>query len=714
MCAYSRNIQPDFWLEIRKEYIIENFEKLLYYIRNYKYDKNKDSGNGEFLTTCRYLLELAHELSEYSYNRSFISTPEFKLSSSEITIQDAMAYRIMVAAIISSQKIGKDEHILIARLINLLVISHKMPQTDIAEDLINVISNCVRKSAIKTLGISWNDIEDPCDFRPISLLHNLSRTKFDSSTGEDCVFEGKGTVKFCENMVQAAPVNKIDFLKNYNLTEYISIGKNLRILLPKSDHMKCPENVEEIADGMTFITRVQGTVKASPSESKKKYTPGSIIPVVIKSRYGVKVEAETYQQQYNQIEGKVNINLQETLKYADIFRILDFLKEGTVLFAEYTPDDPEFCFQLRMAFNEFYNEFANDMRWENLMGVYVGDYSAGTQWLTYEGFLVNVMGKVTDNDISHAMEENIPLSIRLNGTKMTNATVLVNGRIVDDLEIYGFEEPIDDLETYKHDCFKYIFQEFLSYCNDNAPVIETNSKINDINGNSLLIIGNILTEHQRMLSATMPRLKCLQAALILSIAAGDEIISAYIRHELEYQIALAKFAGGASPMSISLSHGSALDGIEEVEKHERIISMIRNYKEPEIGHPFERITNDENIEDTVDGLIDASNRLIGKIDDREISRIKLELARSLDVDDQYKSPDHSTYYGVESDTLEFKISAVCPPKNKLKGFSEYEPETQKWAILKTICGFLNSTTGGDLLIGVRDNGLAAGISPVIY
>lgn len=23
--------QPDFWLEIRKEYIIENFEKLIYY-----------------------------------------------------------------------------------------------------------------------------------------------------------------------------------------------------------------------------------------------------------------------------------------------------------------------------------------------------------------------------------------------------------------------------------------------------------------------------------------------------------------------------------------------------------------------------------------------------------------------------------------------------------------------------------------------------------
>ncbi len=42
--------------------------------------------------------------------------------------------------------------------------------------------------------------------------------------------------------------------------------------------------------------------------------------------------------------------------------------------------------------------------------------------------------------------------------------------------------------------------------------------------------------------------------------------------------------------------------------------------------------------------MDASNRLIGNIDEREISRIKLELARALDFDDQYRSPDLTTYY----------------------------------------------------------------------
>ncbi len=701
--------QPDFWLEIRKEYIIENFEKLLYYIRRYQYSGNKDAGNGEFLNTIRYLVDLANELSEFALKRTFISTPEFVLSGSDMIVSDTLAYRIMVASIIASQKIGEDKHLILRRLLNLLVVAQKMPHTDIADDLIYVTTNCIRKSPIINLGLKWEDIENPDNFSPIRVLHNLSRTKFDINGGKEALYEGKGTIVFTEDEVLAAPVNKTDFLKG-NLTEYISIGKGIKVLLPKSDHMKSPDSVEDVAEGMTFMTRAQGGVKTSAVESKRKYAAGAIIPVIIKSSYGVKVSAETLDQEYEKISGKININLTDSLRYADIFRVLSFFNAGRRLYVEYTPDNKEFCFELKGGFNQFYLEYANQMRGESLPGVYIGDYSAGTQWLTEDGFVVNVMGKITKEVLLKAMNQKIPLTIRINSLKVIPGTVLINGSIVDDIDLYGLDEPIIDMESYQHECFIYIFGKFKKYCDENIPLTTEDSTINEIDSSGVMEISNILMSHQRLLSDTMPRLLCLQTALMLSIAAGDYTISAYIRHELEYQISIARFVAGASPMSISLSHGPILDGIPEVEKHERIISMIRNYKEPEIDHSTERITTDENIEDTVDGLIDASNRLIGKIDDREISRIKLELARTLDVDDQYRSPDLTTYYGVESDTLEFKTSAVCPPKNKLKGNAEYEPETQKWAILKTICGFLNSTTGGELLLGVRDNGIASGIA----
>ena len=707
--ADYRNIQPEFWLEIRKEYIIENFEKLLKYLRRYQYDGAKD-GNGEFLTTCRYLVDLANELSEYSLSRSFILSQQFKLSGSDITVPDIMAYRIIAAAIIASQKIGKDQHKLLARLLNLLVLARKMPNTDIADELIYVTVSCIRKAPIKNLGIKWDDIENEYSFKPISLLHNISRTRFDVDKGSECLFEGKGTIIFTKDSILTAPINKKEFLNgNVSLTPYLKIGKTINILLPKRDHMKCPTTVDDVAEGMTFMTRAQGGVKSNQAENKKKYSAGSIIPVVVKSNYGVKIEAESIHPEYTKLKGKININLVDSLRYFNINHLVPLFNPGSILLVEYTPEDPEFSFALNGGFSQFYEEYANLLRGETLPAVYISDYSAGTQWLTDEGVTVNVMGHITNDDILFAKDQHIPLDIRVCSVKTSNRKVLVNGMFADTVVLNGEEEPEADMESYEHDVFDFLFNKYLKYCKEFVPELDSLSSIDETNENGVIIISNILMSHQNLLSDTMPRLTCLQTALMLSIAAGDYSLSAYIRHELEYQIAVARFAAGASPMSIGLSPSPTLEGIPEVEKHRRIIEKIRNYKEPEIGHATDRIMTDENIEDTVDGLIDASNRLIGKIDDREIARIKLELAKVLDVDDQYRSPDLTTYYGVESDTLEFKTSAVCPPKNKLKGNTEYEPETQKWAILKTVCGFLNSTTGGELLLGVRDNGIASGI-----
>ncbi len=708
MINYNGN-QPEFWLEIRKEYIIENFERLLNYVRKYQYNGNPDVGNVEFLTTCKYLTDLAEELSENSNTDSFISLSQFKNSETHTVVDDHLAYRIMAAAIIASQKIGIDRHKILSRLLNLLVLAHKMPQTDdIADDLIYVTVNCVRQAPIQHLGFKWDDIEDANTFSPIRLLHTICRTTFDVDGGEEKLFEGKGTVVFSKGSILTAPVNKRDFLRG-NLVPYLMIGQNLTLLLPKSDHMKSPSTIEDVAEGMTFMTRAQSGVKQSLSDSKKTYTSGTILPVMVKSIYGVKIDAESIHPGYHKLKGKININLNECLRYYDFHLISPLLNIGSILYVEYTPEEKE-IFTLNDGFVQFYSEYAKSMIGDSVPAIYVSDYSAGTQWLTDEGLTVNVMGPIKNEDIAFARDQNIPVYIRVNSTKDGNGKVLINGVFEENFELSGNEEPIVDLESYKHDVFIFLFNEFLKHCKDNKPNVEELKSIEETDASGIKIIANILTEHQRNLSDTMPRLACLQTALMLSMAAGDYTISAYIRHELEYQLSIARFAAGASPISISLSHGPILDGIEEVEKHERIIAMLRNYKEPEINHSVERTASEENIEDTVDGLVDASNRLIGKIDEREISRIKLELARALDVDDQYRSPDLTTYYGVESDTLEFKTSAVCPPKNKLKGNVEYEPDTQKWAILKTICGFLNSTTGGELLLGVRDNGVASGIA----
>ncbi len=569
--ADYRTIQPEFWLEIRKEYIIENFEKLLTYLRRYQYDGSKD-GNGEFLTTCRYLTELADELSQYSISSSFIKSPVFKLSGSEVIVPEILAYRIIAAAIIASQKIGKESHKLLARLLNLLVLARKMPNTDISDELIYVTVSCIREAPIINLGIKWDDIDDESSFKPISLLHNISRTKFDVDNGRECLYEGKGTVIFTKESILTAPVNKREFLNgSRNLTPYLKLGQTIQILLPKSDHMKSPTTVEDIAEGITFMTRAQGGVKSSVNDNKKKYSSGSIIPVVVKSNWGVKIEAETVHPEYSKISGKVNINLSDCIKYFNINHIISHFKPGIILLVEYTPEDTEFCFTLNGGFSQFYDEYANLLRGEILPAVYLCDYSAGTQWLTDEGVIVNVMGHITNEDILFAKDQNIALDIRVCSVKKVNNKVLVNGMFADMVNLNGDENSEEDMESYEHDVFDFLFNKYLKYCKDYVPELDSLSSIDETNANGVIILSNILMSYQSLLSDTMPRLMCLQTALMLTIAAGDYTMSAYIRHELEYQIAVAKFAAGASPMSITLSHYPTREGIPEFEKHKRII-----------------------------------------------------------------------------------------------------------------------------------------------
>ena len=64
-----------------------------------------------------------------------------------------------------------------------------------------------------------------------------------------------------------------------------------------------------------------------------------------------------------------------------------------------------------------------------------------------------------------------------------------------------------------------------------------------------------------------------------------------------------------------------------------------------------------------------------------------------------------TDYGEESDTLEFKTSIVFPPNNGMQA----DPQQQQWAILKAVCGFLNTVSGGEILLGVNDYGRASGL-----
>lgn len=62
-------------------------------------------------------------------------------------------------------------------------------------------------------------------------------------------------------------------------------------------------------------------------------------------------------------------------------------------------------------------------------------------------------------------------------------------------------------------------------------------------------------------------------------------------------------------------------------------------------------------------------------------------------------------FGSEGQELEFKTSIIFPADNHMQP----DRDRQSAVIMSTICGFLNSDTGGRLLMGVNDTGTATGV-----
>lgn len=60
----KNNNQPTFWLEVRKEYIVENFESLLRYLKLYNYKADDGNSDGDFDQSYSCLRQVVEDFLE--------------------------------------------------------------------------------------------------------------------------------------------------------------------------------------------------------------------------------------------------------------------------------------------------------------------------------------------------------------------------------------------------------------------------------------------------------------------------------------------------------------------------------------------------------------------------------------------------------------------------------------------------------------------------
>ncbi|MDE6378161.1 MAG: WYL domain-containing protein, partial [Duncaniella sp.] len=153
-----------------------------------------------------------------------------------------------------------------------------------------------------------------------------------------------------------------------------------------------------------------------------------------------------------------------------------------------------------------------------------------------------------------------------------------------------------------------------------------------------------------------------------------------------------------------------LEEIPSARRYQDTINALMSYKNFDTGINVNRVDKSDpsTMVERVEALVKASNEIVDIVGAIELNNIKQEIVRTIDVDEEFVPIlSERTNYGVESATLEFKTSIVFAPLNRQGKAGD---NFQKWAILKTICGFLNSRLGGELILGVNDGGYAQGVA----
>lgn len=264
-----------------------------------------------------------------------------------------------------------------------------------------------------------------------------------------------------------------------------------------------------------------------------------------------------------------------------------------------------------------------------------------------------------------------------------------------------------------------ISEEYLS--NGNTEQIETERVKTNHLPYLLLVIDNYL----RLTDDLVIRYNIYQLARLVALVEHSKL-SSYYSFWIKYIETTSDFLTGNTPQSSipEVEHLMAvLSNFPSLKEQEERLNLIKSFgNEEDINYLYD-ISFNENKSSLTKKIakLSLASKLLSDIDNsanaqNEIKRLLISdygikgTDKNIEISpeeiDSQMSPSTSniiTNFGLENQIQEFKTSIVIPA-----GKTTPDPETQLFVILKAINGFLNSH-GGNIFIGVNDNGIPVGI-----
>ena len=193
------NNQPQFWLQVRKDYILENFDSLLSYLKNYSYTADDD--HPDYNSTLKCMTELSEDIAA-----KINGTPYYQPLELDYEPRDIL--RLFCATILASEKNGHTPRQVIAALVDVFVKSGVTCKEPALPQLYDITLRNLLGYRLVSCGFSWSDLTSAFSLEILLIKFTNSRfLKPDNSPGRFIEHQGLFLVP-PEGLPVLAPFNR--------------------------------------------------------------------------------------------------------------------------------------------------------------------------------------------------------------------------------------------------------------------------------------------------------------------------------------------------------------------------------------------------------------------------------------------------------------------------------------------------------------------------
>ncbi len=668
------------WLDLKKEYVDDNFTKLQGYLRNGK--ENKDDA---FYDTTLQLFEerIVDLLKEISDRRLYDNKIERKSLVTNIN---------MLATFLLAES---DSSIAMPAFVAML---NELRQLNprISDMLVRIAITRMRFQKVVSLGYTWKDIEKiDTELFAYNLCTNVS---FSKPVTTPLVFSRYGTALLTGDGLMLTYENDKDAKRLVSSgADSLDTGLAIKLRTKSADKLKqSKENSVVDMDEFTkdFILSQNRNQPKNISKVLRTYSDDQEVVVKVVSSTHRRISVVTVDPKYNQLSGSLAFT-RDSIVYYRTDTLYEYFRAGDYLTATII-DAEKGLFSIEKQLIEF---FVEDLRTEMedsgyILAKVIDEQPSYTEWLTQWGEAVQIEGR---SDYHHGNFALISITEYCTGKYYG----LIKGEIYDDTT-ERFNE-----QSARNDCIR-------TFADMTKAPVEQQEEDNDLKLSPTLlkILLRMLYDYQKSLLKPSDRYRCLANACIMAEMVGDVSAASYITFDRTYLRALIQFVNNEDLKRITLEPDDEYKNSVEALVKISVIELLKEYG---------RRDNSERLASTIwdfkdkipqlaklARLIQTANSMQDFMSGPSLNVIRREIIRTLSIEtenDADLEADKGIYLGIESGTLEFKTSIIFPPNNNMQA-SEF---SQNENVMKGICAFLNSTTGGTLYLGVNDQGYVVGL-----